>query len=265
MDDVVRVIGHSNNAPHSVHVMLTTRCSLNCSRCFYRRAGPGEWTWKQAERMAREAAAMRVKWLAFGGGEPTEWSHLSRLLDLARSLGLKTAVTTNGCQLSAINPDRVHISHDRIHAKTDWAEREKQVLSAVKHYSARGAAVGLNVLATDLELVSENLLRQVDNVTLLLPKPANEKPTWLGSVRATIEQRRALTDFSVDSCLAVLLSHRCYQGRLSMSVDQFGRASACSNTLCAATMTWHGLADAWEVVRLRDGRCPAGCLATALV
>jgi hypothetical protein len=177
--------------------------------------------------LVTEAAEMGIQWLALGGGEPTEWDGLVELVDLAKEAGLRVAVTTNGTYLLPLNADRVHISHDTMHRTSRQA-----VLNAADFYQSRGAEVGLNVIADDLDFVTGLPFQEVAQVVLLLPKPYKPDDVWLKGIGQVIDyvHQNRLTTILVDACLGRLLTGRhCMQGRSSMSLDQSGMASVCSN------------------------------------
>ena len=82
---------------------------------------------------------------------------------------------------------------------------------------------------------------------------------WKNWVRAQINRISQYTKVSLDSCLACVLDNRsCGQGRISMSLDQFGMASVCSNV----TLRHDGddLREKWENVRMRDYKMQPGCI-----
>ena len=79
---------------------LTARCNLRCVHC-YLGAGPdssttGELTTPEALALLDELAAVRAPVVLFSGGEPLLRPDLEELAAHARSLGLATALSTNG-------------------------------------------------------------------------------------------------------------------------------------------------------------------------
>jgi MoaA/NifB/PqqE/SkfB family radical SAM enzyme len=207
---------------------------------------------------------MGIKWLAIGGGEPTEWPHLKSMVNLAMKLGLKVAVTTNGVRLEPVlqTVDRVQVSHDKMHAEGSglpWHEREAQVLKAVKYYGFAFCPVGLNTMLGDEQAIGYRLLDAVDNITLVLPKPVVSLKQAHSRLQTSIDHcKRYIGVCCVDSCLACLNGDQCYQGRSSMAIDQRGMASICSNAqvrYCGST-----LSEMWEAVRCKDEQPPAECL-----
>jgi len=255
MSDIVRVLWPSSPVPYSLHILLTTKCSLGCPDCYYRDT-LGSWPFSNAMILITEAAQMGVQWLALGGGEPTEWDGLVELIDYARELGLRIAVTTNGTNLLPINADRIHVSHDTMH-KTS----RQDVLNAVDFYKSRGAEVGLNVIADDLDFVMGLPFQEVAQVVLLLPKPYKQDDGWLNCIHGVIDHihQNRLAEVLVDACLGRLLTGRhCMQGRSSMSLDQLGRASVCSNV--SHKYLTPNLQEGWEAVRVRGDALQTGCI-----
>jgi hypothetical protein len=222
----------------------------------------GAWSWEEAVDLVYDAVKMGVTWLAIGGGEPTEWDSIEMLIDAAASQGLKVAVTTNGTSLRPLRANRIQVSHDGMHSEHEpWARREAQVIRAVEYYKAIVPEVGINTLMTDAGRVGTKLLEMVDNITLMLPKPFDQVDGWREELAAGICHCGEHTSVYVDSCLSVLTGGSCYQGRTSMSLNQLGQPSQCSN-IPSQSVSSSKLCDLWEAVRLRDDGTarPAGCL-----
>lgn len=248
----MRLVRPSLDVPYSVHLLATSRCNLNCEGCYYR--GEGEWSLSAVRSLVDEMAGLGVEWLAIGGGEPFLWEPLPYILGYARGRGVKTTVTTNGTILLDVAPDRLHVSHDRMHQTS-----EEQVQKALAHYSALGAEVGLNVIADDISFLEG--LDWCQAVTLLLPKPMRPFPFrhW-----ADVWQWARTRAAWLDACLAVLLkeygflraSFPCKQGRSSLSLKANGTVNICSNV--PASVGFTGLLEAWDKVRLRTWQfdCP---------
>ena len=264
---VVRVVGSSNPAPTTIHLLCTTECQMACPGCFYKTSqARGAWTIEAGRQLVSEAKEMGVKWIALGGGEPTLWEPLSLFCEICADAGIAVAVTTNGRTLrlpSAI--DAVHISHDQMHTRssTSLVGRISEVELAIKYYRDTGVPIiGLNTNVNDTAMLDPMLLEQVDNVTLLLPKPIPDtcfSRCWRDMIRARTEFVGKYTQVCYDSCLSVLMGNgECLQGRTSIAFDQWGAASACSNIKNKIGSA--GLRGAWDYVRLRDDRYPFGCL-----
>ncbi|MFN8292726.1 MAG: radical SAM protein [Chitinophagales bacterium] len=87
-------------APISVELDLTNVCNLDCPYCTnasYRKTCEEFLAPETAEKVIRELSAMGVKSITFtGGGEPTMYLQLEKMLRLAKSLGLDVALITNG-------------------------------------------------------------------------------------------------------------------------------------------------------------------------
>jgi hypothetical protein len=262
MSELVRIFGSSNKRPDTLHMMVTTRCSLGCPGCFYAQQEQAEWTMDQALELAGQAQKLGIKWLAIGGGEPMEWEPLDKFVMLARANRLKVAVTTNGKILRETLADRVHVSHDSMHVKDQtWEERTAEVHNALDFYRDIGVQeLGMNILTTDMPLVSVDTLQRISCATILLPKPFAQPPQgWKAHLMYRLEAWSQYCTVTVDSCLAVLLGQQCYQGRNSMSLNQHGQFSACSNIKphyghCT------NLEQAWDLTRCQSQDRPSGCM-----
>jgi organic radical activating enzyme len=260
--EVIRIFEHSNSRPDTIHMLVTTACNLGCDGCYYADKPYGEWSLTDAMEVASQASTMGVKWLAIGGGEPLEWKPLERFVQLVRrNYPLKLAVTTNGTILRPIMVDRVHVSHDSMHCKGKSAEyRSQEVCAALDYYLCAGTAeVGINVLMEDLAYITVPMLRKINCVTVLLPKPfAPTYPEWKQVLLTRLEDLATYTTVTVDSCLATLLGQRCWQGRNSMSLDQHKQCSVCSNM--KEHYAYTTLEQAWNTIRCRSQSMPKGCL-----
>lgn len=262
--EIVRQFGHANQIPHTLHVLFTTKCSLGCPGCFYRDQ-PGEWPVDSAYNLVEEAARLGVRWIAIGGGEPTEWEYLIPLLHEICKHNLRVAVTTNGTVLLDMLPERVHISHDCMHAgRLSWETREEEVTKAINYYRERGLEVGLNSIVDDAYKISETLLHRIDNITLILRKPIVLAAGWEERIRETIARCSKYTRVLGDSCLTAVLGSGCGQGRISMSINQRGCPSVCSNI---ESKLWPvhpcppgKLLSAWKLVKCTESGLPDGCL-----
>jgi hypothetical protein len=238
------------SAPHSLHLLVTSQCNLACRPCYYR-SRAGEWGRKEALALVAEMAELGVSWLAIGGGEPLLWEPLPRVLDQARSLGIKTTVTTNGTLLRPLRPDRVHVSHDPLHLTS-----RQQVLTALAFYRSHQAEVGINTLAEDLSFLESLPYPEVDHVVYLLPKPAwNPDPRHWQQVWDLA--REYPEKVWLDACLARLFcrigllrsSLPCRQGLTSLSLQPDQQAGPCSNLSSPVRWQPGRLQQTWERVR----------------
>jgi radical SAM protein with 4Fe4S-binding SPASM domain len=112
----------------------TTRCNLKCLHC-YSSSTPdccgGEMTTAEAKRLLSQLGEMNCPVVLFSGGEPLLRDDLFELLAKAKSLGLRTVISTNGTlidsaaaeQLAGLGVSYVGISidgdkkyHDRFRA-----------------------------------------------------------------------------------------------------------------------------------------------------
>ncbi|MDH3596668.1 MAG: radical SAM protein [Rhodospirillales bacterium] len=83
-----------------VHILLTYSCNFECDHCFLY-CGPkarGTFTRAQIAEVLEQAKRLgTVEWIYFEGGEPfLFYSLMIEGLDMARALGFKTGIVTNG-------------------------------------------------------------------------------------------------------------------------------------------------------------------------
>jgi MoaA/NifB/PqqE/SkfB family radical SAM enzyme len=129
MDDArtARGLGLSHRI---IQLHPTLRCNLACRHC-YSVSGPEQRAALAPELLAgvlTDAAAMGYEVVSVSGGEPFLYPDLARLLAHARSLGLRTTVTTNATTLTprrlaavrdhldllAVSVDGPPDTHDRV-------------------------------------------------------------------------------------------------------------------------------------------------------
>jgi MoaA/NifB/PqqE/SkfB family radical SAM enzyme len=85
----------------AVMLSVTRRCQCRCARCAVNGGGSGgpELTREEILRVLAEAAALGAREVSFFGGEPLLRPELPALIEGAKALGLRTALTTNGLLL----------------------------------------------------------------------------------------------------------------------------------------------------------------------
>jgi MoaA/NifB/PqqE/SkfB family radical SAM enzyme len=119
-----------------VQVHPTLRCNLTCHHC-YSSSGPDRREDLDPDVLCRaleDAAELGYEVVSFSGGEPFMYRALDRVLAHARTVGLRTTVTTNGSllgaeRLASVRPDLDAIAvsfdgppdlHNRIRG-AEWA------------------------------------------------------------------------------------------------------------------------------------------------
>ena len=233
---VLKLVDWERTAPLSVHLLITSRCNLNCSKCYYR--GEGELSLETATRLFDEWASRGVVSVAIGGGEPLLHPEIERITYEAKKRGFYVAVTTNGTVLKRICADRLHVSYDSIH-DTSF----EQACKAINFFKAFVPNVGVNHIVTDISSLKEALKLNASTVTLLMEKPSTKFDAWQEAFRLVGRKR-----LWIDACLAQKLGLRsCRQGATSMSVDQKLMASKCSNI--REKVAYTTLTETWKRVK----------------
>jgi radical SAM protein with 4Fe4S-binding SPASM domain len=150
--DALRYGRHSGAGPaHLLHYSrdktpvvvwsVTQRCNLHCGHCYadsHDRDYPGELSTEEGRRLLEELAAFGAPTVLFSGGEPLLRSDLTELATLARQLGMRTVLSTNGTridestagELAAAGFSYVGISFDGIGALNDKMRGSKGAFGA---------------------------------------------------------------------------------------------------------------------------------------
>lgn len=107
--DSLRYGGDSSVGP-VVAYNCTARCNLNCLHC-YSSSGQGscddELTTPQAKQLMRQLSDANCPVVLFSGGEPLLRKDLFELLMEAKSLGLRTIISTNGTLIDSQAADKL--------------------------------------------------------------------------------------------------------------------------------------------------------------
>ncbi|MCW4008522.1 MAG: radical SAM protein [Candidatus Bathyarchaeota archaeon] len=219
MTQTVKIANWSYRTPLSIHMLLTGKCNISCPKCYYK--NNGELDMNRILQFFNEWSQHNVRSLALGGGEPMLHPHIEEVTAEAKKRGFYVSVTTNGTILKNIYADRVHVSFDEIH-QTTFNEAQR----AIKYYS-RKMQVGINHIVTDMRHLQEALKLPAPTIVLLMEKPRATFTDWKQAFKLAQKKHKRLW---IDACLACKLGiAKCRQGVTSMSINQQGKASKCSN------------------------------------
>jgi len=243
----------SLDAPLILHALITGACNGACGGCRYRRAS-GEldrgvdWWIQRVD----EFSALGGKTFAIGGGEPTLVERLQDLVDAAKARGLIVSMTTNGVLRRVIDGlDLVHISCDGHHPLS-----QDEVVRTVEFYRSFVPSVGVNVVLWSADELRH--ARTFPKSTIIMPKPWWIDPPAVDEIASLLHAGGGVM---ADSCLATWMNQEghaefrtpCLQGRVSMCIDDLGRASICSHVPDRLKVGAATVREMWEAIRLRDG------------
>lgn len=214
-----------------VQIHPTRRCNLRCRHC-YSSSSPQERDMLDAALLfdaITDAAALGYNWVSFSGGEPLLYRPLPQLLRHTQSLGLHTALATNGMllnerHLDAITPfiDLIAISIDGIPESHNHIRAHEHAFSGMAsnldNLRERGIKFGFIFTLTqhnlhELQWVADFALDQ--GAKLLQIHPLDE-------VGHAIENMIGETPDHVESAYAWLLGQqiqRTSEERLAVQVD----------------------------------------------
>lgn len=112
----------------SVRFYVTHACNSRCIYCDTYRNGEYRkmcfMDLKQAKELLRQVRELGCGYIDFTGGEPTLYPELPQLLSYARSLGIKTEVTTNGLSGGDIHLLKCAAYADVFNISLDTLDRE---------------------------------------------------------------------------------------------------------------------------------------------
>jgi radical SAM protein with 4Fe4S-binding SPASM domain len=84
---------------------VTRRCNLHCGHCYadaHDRDHAGELSYQEGRQLLEDLAAFEVPTVLFSGGEPLTRPDLLDLAAVARDLGMRTVLSTNGTRIDAV-------------------------------------------------------------------------------------------------------------------------------------------------------------------
>ncbi len=134
------------------------RCNLKCIHCYAHSADTeysGELTTEEGKLLLKDLAAFGSPVILFSGGEPLMRQDISELIGLARSLGLRAVLSTNGTlidrtkaeELKRLDLSYVGISLDGLKETHDAFRRVPgafdRAIQAVRSCREAGIKVGL--------------------------------------------------------------------------------------------------------------------------
>lgn len=251
---------HALVAPESLHIELTSSCPLSCPQC-YKALDEHLLPFDVLKSYIIQAGQMKVFQLAFGGGEPLLYPHLTEAITLAHSFKMATSITTSGYQL---NQEKLHqlmhagLNHIQISLNGSTAE--------IHHQSRDGFAIGIQALQVlkettvsyginwvarkdnwqDFEqLVQLAKKYQCDNVNILRYKPSQkekyedqclnpEETRQLANRIASVQGIKINLDSAYSNLLCYLNQGTgfltgCGAGRRFMAINADGELMPCSH------------------------------------
>jgi radical SAM protein with 4Fe4S-binding SPASM domain len=153
-----------NDNPRPVVVWNCTRgCNLSCLHCYAsarKQGSPDELSTAEAQKFIRELAEFGAPVILFSGGEPLMRADLFELAMLAKGLGMRVALSTNGtlidrptaAALKKIGFSEVGISLDGIGAANDHFRGQKgafeAALNGIRNSIAENLRVSLRLTIT---------------------------------------------------------------------------------------------------------------------
>ena len=159
-------IGTGHDSPRPVVVWnCTRRCNLKCIHCYAsasNRCSPDEMDTAAGEAFIRDLAEFGAPVILFSGGEPLMRPDLFHLARLAKSLGVRVAISTNGTligaetarELADIGFAEVGISLDGLNANNDRMRGQpgafQDAVNGIRHSATAGLRVSLRLTITRL-------------------------------------------------------------------------------------------------------------------
>ena len=135
---------------------MTRRCNLACIHCYADSANrdyPNELTFEEAQRMIRDLGEFGAPVILFSGGEPLMRDDIYEHANLAKSLGIRPVISTNGTLITEKVARRIKetgfgyvgISLDGIGERNDFFRGKKGAFEAAMRGFDNCVAVGQKV------------------------------------------------------------------------------------------------------------------------
>ena len=122
----------------TLFIELTQLCNLQCVHCGYKNCYPQNIDFNIATEAISKCIPFGLKRVVLTGGEPTLYQNLNEILRFCKSYRLETKLTTNGSQLSILEPfleesllDTIVVSIDAFEPMTYKAIRGRNNLSQI--------------------------------------------------------------------------------------------------------------------------------------
>ncbi len=218
----------------SVHIVLTYRCTYECSHCFLHcgPCQPGAMTLRELEGLLEQAAAIEgVGKAYFEGGEPMLYYPLVQMgIERASRLGLDTGIVTCGYYATTV-PDgelwllplraagltTLEVSIDRLHGEGDANAHARNLANA-------GSILGLEVSVISVCDPREEECRQATP-----PRPGEESSPAMLRGRAAHELVEGLDLRHIDSYTECPCEE--LEAPTRLHIDPYGNAHICQGIL----------------------------------
>lgn len=254
-------------APESLHIELTTRCSLHCPQCYKAGIEAHDLAEEKLVSILTQAEAMGVFQIALGGGEPLLYPQLEQAVARSKAGGMSCSITTSGTglreevlqRLRQAGLDHVQISLNGSTQQVNQLSREgyRAAMDALTLLRKSGISFGINWVARKdnlkdlpqmLHLAKEI---QAGNLNILRYKPSSAEHHDQHALSAAEQNRLAEiigrqqeVKIKLDSACSNLLCHLnrkagyftgCGAGRRFLAVDAEGCFLPCSHVPMKST------------------------------
>jgi MoaA/NifB/PqqE/SkfB family radical SAM enzyme len=177
------------NRPLFTHLTPTHACNLRCTYCYQSTTDDRAMSPTAFVRVIRALHGLGLTTVAFTGGEPLLWPHLTHAVRFCSHMRLFTQVTTNGVlltpavvrRLARAGLDYLMLSLDAVHRQPFTRKTvadNPSVLESLRVAANLGMLVSINAVLTrrnvDQVFMLANLCRQTKwplSIGLMLPPP----------------------------------------------------------------------------------------------
>lgn len=269
--------------PESLHIEVTTSCSLNCKQCYKNKEIEKDIPYDRLEELIEEAARIGVFQIAFGGGEPLLYPHLIKAVKKVTEYGMGASITTSGARLNEQLSDLIAAGIDHIQISLNGSSEEinsktrdgyLHAISALQLFNKTKCSYGINMVLSKTNIDDlENMIIyaqkvKAKNINLLRYKPSADY--GLEEIDLTQDDYDLIAklikkynskDFSikVDSAFGKLVAYiykdnldpnfsGCTAGRRFMAVDAEGKFKVCSHLSSSESVK--SILDFWRNSRL---------------
>ena len=282
---------------NTIYLIITNRCNLKCEDCFYTqepwRIVDDRLNLKDLYSVIQQAHYLGFKEVSFTGGEPLLSKYIFKLIRFAKTLGMKTTISTNASLLkiktikklktSGLENLYISLSSDYFFNTNNWKNKASTIVVEAKREKFKSMALVFVVTRKNLKLLEEIINFTVKEKVSLQIQPAyislknNNLSLWnlneserkqFKKLLNRLRKKRNINEKYIHLILSYYskkkikkLPHYCHFAKEDLVVDADGRIYPCFHRrdLCLGSILDNSLEDC--IKRLKNGEKQAMVMA----